>query len=401
MKNVFPLLAAVGIGFLLGWFARPSDDGAPVEPSAGTAGGSGAATSGPRETVRLAAQSREAQLSSELANVRVEMAALRLERDGLKALVPAKDDVSAGDEDTDEAAVTFSYPSTKAALADVDWKVTGVALSKMPPLMAEMLQSVIDGEPKIALQGQIQTLNAPLVAQAIGLMGKEGLTGTGVNGLFTHPAVQVNFIASALFEAGLPLDERQAELLEDIGDRFLRDEQARMARYDEHTFALEKVIDETALRDRFFAEVDALLTSTQVEALHPAVGRGRLRADLYSSGLIWLTVTGQLRHSNRADLARKWGDTAMLKLGLPAESRDTVMQLAETFADGFSDAYLAQKPNALDMKKILRVDRVTIAAQQMLQFLKSLYEQVPMDEAKRNGIRDRAFVAVPINPDAE
>ena len=60
--------------------------------------------------------------------------------------------------------------------------------------------------------GRIQEMNGPLIEVALRLSNEQKLTGTGVNGVFTHPAVQANFIHAASPRRAMPTMARAASV---------------------------------------------------------------------------------------------------------------------------------------------------------------------------------------------
>jgi hypothetical protein len=87
--------------------------------------------------------------------------------------------------------------------------------------------------------------------------------------------------------AGKPLTPAQAEAVRALAVEATNALLAAEGRYGPETWALQKLLDETATKERFFAAAFAVMTAEQRDVLTPPVARGRLQADLFSAGLMW------------------------------------------------------------------------------------------------------------------
>lgn len=360
---------------------------AQLEAEAAAAASEGGALSSP--------QVREAHLVNELTAERGRVKELEDRVAELKKLIP---DAATGDGDTPaHPEAKYLYDGTKDAIAKIDTVKAGQALAEMTPLIKDMLVSLKSGTPDMKLQARISQLNSELVNQAVSLSGS-GLSGHGVNGVFTHPAVQVNYIHSTLKAAELPLSEAQEEQLKAIGDRFIQAEAQRAAGYGPQALALERVVDEAELKDRFYSDVDGILTAEQVELLHAAGTRGRVRADLFSSGLLWATVPGDgLRYTDRANLGEVMAQRVVQTFKIPADHASLVGELAVDYAAAFSDSYLSYMADDFDKLGLLHTDRIVNAARAQVQLMRAILDRVPLDDAGRKLVRDTIFVFIPLN----
>jgi RNA polymerase sigma factor (sigma-70 family) len=322
--------AAAILAGAAGWAARGSAaGGAPADGSGVPAPG----TPGPEAAASKA----------EAASLRARLAEIEKERDALKeASAEAAREVEtlrASVEELRSRPVAaaggrvrkFTFAQYDEVLAGVDWKAVGHNTSKMLPLLVELARATKEGkELRPELIGEIVNHNGPLVMAAMKVNGK--LPGSGVNGAFTHPAFQVNSMASTLDEAGLPLSEAQFEALQKVGRDFTDQDEARRGGYEASTFELQKVLDETSLKDRFFDACFALMTPEQRELLSPAATRGIVSIDLYSSGLMWMEHMQPVREATVAGFVGR--ATAMLqsRLGVPEDKKEGLRGLVEEFA---------------------------------------------------------------------
>jgi hypothetical protein len=225
--------------------------------------------------------------------------------------------------------LAFAFPEFADALEAVDWGSVALHTTAIVGPIREITDAILAGKP-VPLQaaGEAQKHNGPLI-QSVGALGGR-LSGTGPNGSYTHPAFQVNAIAAALQHLGLPLSDAQRTTLEDLGRRFSEEERKRVGAYDDTTFQMRKLVEEGDLRGRFFDAVRAALTPVQLDALSPPSTRDRLGADLWSEGLLWVTVTRQVNFTKR----EQFTDTVARTLG-PLFRLDDAQKakLAGTVAD--------------------------------------------------------------------
>src|SRR5205823_12386063 len=108
-----------------------------------------------------------------------------------------------------------------------------------------------------------------------------------------------NAIAAALDAAGKPLSADQATSLDKLTREFSDEDARRLQAYDEKTYALKKTSDEADLRARFFDAAFKVLREDQRDALTPPATKGRLGLDLYSDGLLWITVMRPLQFKDK------------------------------------------------------------------------------------------------------
>jgi len=243
--------------------------------------------------------------------------------------------------------MAYAPEKYKQALAGVTWPEAGEAAAKMVPLLAALAADFVAGKSvneKIGLEifkwnQKLQTVAVTAISAKV--PGAEG------NGPFTHPSVSINLIHAALTEAGMPLDENQTTRLGEIGDRFIEADQRRSAGYNDETFALQKTIDECALKDRMFADIDGVLTAKQREVLHPEAIQGRLGVDIYSSGTIWYSVARAVDFDTAADLAPGLVRAYLSRAKVDDQQKALLVRAAEDWARSFSSAYLAASADPL------------------------------------------------------
>ena len=69
-----------------------------------------------------------------------------------------------------------------------------------------------------------------MVEAAEAILKQQGVPGTGIPGVFSHPSIVVNMVFSALQQSEVPLDEKQARHLGDLGDAYVAEDERRYFR---------------------------------------------------------------------------------------------------------------------------------------------------------------------------
>lgn len=403
MNRWWLAILVLGAGFALGWMFRGDGNGAATDLSTGAAeeaAGSGAPTLGDAQTranalARQLEQERSAREAAE-----TEVARLKRERD----------QTAAGGEGTGAAAARtgkgprFTYPEVDAALQRVNWTEVGESVHNMGPLLKELAEHLAEGKGYPQRVGEIQRWNGPLLTAALGL-SKDGIPGTGANGSFTHPAVLVNMVVATLENAGLPLDGAQLERLARLGTAYVAEDDRRLKSYGPDTLALEKLIGEVRLKDRFYAEIDALVTHEQREALHPEAIRGRVGIDLFSSGLVLSTTGMSVRFGTRPELVERLVQEAAshfrIKAGEPEAAlfsraaADWVQSLPEAWLMEPLDA-MARGSQDLPGSVGMPTRRMLEAAERTLDLYRRLLDQLAADSPLAVRLRGESAFVVPV-----
>lgn len=383
------LLTALAFGG--GWLLRadegpgsappPEDSGA--APATGPAGGEDLDRALLEDT--RAQLAREAKRTGELEAQRKELAAQRA----------ARSPAAAQDaRDRESVQAPYAFRGLERALSTMDWGQAGEAVSHMTPLLAAWGKSISAGQPGAMPAGEIQRWNGPLVNVAVAAANAK-VPGTGINGAFTHPAIIVNLVHVTLAEAGRPLSATQAQRLGELGERYVEDDARRLAAYPGGTFALRKTIDEARLKDRLFADIDLLLDAEQQDVLHPEAVRGRLALDLFSSGVIWLTIAQPLTAASRDGLAAALAKQAMRHFGVAAAQQPALEDAAAHWARGLDEAWLRAPGDALDRAGRVHVSRVYTAAEHQLAFFQLLVQKLPDDSDLAAKVREETSIAYP------
>ncbi len=392
------VLLSAGLAFSIGWFSK---DG-PAPEGAGTTKPAPAADPKTDETPALGdgVETKLADARRKLSEEQDRRRRLEQERDHLvRELAARKASAEGNGVGPEEAAGSheprFRYQKFEEALTSIDWTKSAEATVNLASLLSKWGEEIEKGNRTPNWIGQLQRWNGPLVSAAISAQNAE-VPGTGVNGAFSHPSIMANLVQATLIEAGEPLDEDQEKQLRELGRKYVEEDARRLDGYPEGTLALEKTIDEAALKDRFYADVDRLVTSVQREILHPEAIRGRLTLDLFSSGIIWLTMAEATRYTDREDLVRQITRAAMQHFTLADEHKDAVHEAARRWGGSFTQEYLDEEADALSQAGRVTVARVNVAARSQLVFYKTLLERLPADSELAKRVRNSTRIVLPL-----
>lgn len=339
---------------------------------------------------KLLAESRDqaGDLKEENDRLKREKTELEKERTTLEGKVQELEqqveDANKPDEAGKHLPVSFGKWGDVEGLRNADWKEIGDVYNKMETIVKERVKAVREGrEPDPEGQKQLGELNKKLQNHLVSFFNKLP-TNSGPNGQFTHPANLVNTLAGHLEAVGLPLTEDQIERLGSLGDEYDRKWDKLEASYTDATWTLEKILDESELKEWFHDEMFKICTAQQKEAALPAEIDGVVGADFYSAGLFLNANMGMVKPVTVADIAdaktrlREWVSTMS---GLNPETIDAADFLFDDWLNTLS-AQLAPKTeieaNLTQCWDVIRAGRAQLTA------LKALSENyVTTPEAKR------------------
>ncbi|HEX5137217.1 MAG TPA: sigma-70 family RNA polymerase sigma factor [Planctomycetota bacterium] len=377
--------AVAAICFLAGWTLGPKE----APPARGA-----------RETASAAVPDAETErLKQELAGERAQR--IEAEEKLRAALAQAEEQGvrgRGGDAAAEETAKgpRFPFPEYEKVLGEIDWEEVGTSTAKLNPLLVQLLEQMEKtGNVTPELLGEVQKWNAQLVAVALKVQAA-GLPGHGINGSFTNPAVDVNVIHAMLKASGNALGAEQEAQLSEIGRRYVDEEARRAASYPEGTLELRKVADEAAVKDRFYAEVDGVLSAAQRELLHPEAVRGLTQLDLFSSGIMTYLEVRPVSVKDRELAVKQVTDRHMQELGLDATTRPVVESLVRRWAERVAEAGLdGPRERNVGMPLLTSAERVKKVAQLQLELWDELQRQVALTAEQRAKLAAQTNIVVP------
>ena len=356
-----------------------------VRLESGAAGGSAALA----ENVQL--KQRIGELEQQLASIQggaarsdATPAAVKIEPSAPQSAVAEKPSLG----------MLFSDPKYAEALAGIDWTQMGAVTNEMGPLLAELVEAMgkEGAEVPMDLAIKIQQLNSKLLA-GVPAMLKAGLPGFGPNGTYTHPLVVANTLASTLAAAGQALSPAQQRTLEGLVKVFSADAQG--INDSSRTFALEQLVAETEMKERFFKEVGSHLSPEQAAAMHPK-GAGKYDgSSLFSAGLITQAHAKAIPARDAAEFARIAGSRLADQLGL---DEATAAQVRTVLAQASASSELWQdRGDATETSlRMMRNGRTQAALRSQLVWMRQIQQQVNLTPEQRDKLAKMKDVLVPL-----
>jgi hypothetical protein len=260
----------------------------------------------------------------------------------------------------------------------------------MVPLMHGLHDAIRKGEkPNIKELGRISQLNGALVKAAAEV--DEKLPGDGVNGAYTHPAFMANAMAATLEAAGLPLSPAQAESLGKLAREFSDRENARLQGYDEKSYAMQKILDEAELKDRFFEQAFALFTAEQREVVSPAATRGVMGIDLFSSGLMLQMHAQPVPAKDMDGYLGPVESVLVHRAEFPEDRRADLKAAIKVWSADLPAEWFAQESEPL-----FRVALVEEVGRRMVTLLRKVGEEMSVPEACAKKVHEAAVVLLPM-----
>lgn len=291
----------------------------------------------------------------------------------------------------------FADPGFQELLASIDWNSIGSASAEMGPKLAALMQALAEGkQPSMEEAIEIQKLNGKLLEMVPKLL-KSGLPGFGPNGVFSHPLVASNSLASMLDASGQPLSADQKATLQNLVRAFSGENQT--THDTPHEFALEELAAEAAMKDRFYQEMANNLTPEQRRLMYPD-GAGKVDgSSLFSSGLIWSVYDRSVPAANAGEFARTASQRLEQRLGLDERQAAGVRAVIERVAGRGVDWQDKGLPIELrgGPQSFLRSGRGAAALAVQLQWMRELQGSgllTPQQLEQLRGL-DNIFVPVP------
>lgn len=356
------------------------------------------------EVVRLEAPTEEAKnlaaenqrLHTQVDELQRQLDALRLGRETAPVPEPAAPApaAAAAEAAPEPATVAFTDPAYDAVLAKVDWKTMGEVSKEMQPLLAELIAKLAEtGEVSTELALQLQALNPKLAAVLPALLEAK-LPGFGPNGTYTHPLIVANTLASTLAANGLPLDATQRAALQGLVRAFSADCAAVDGQQSD--FAVERLLAEIEVKDRFFQEVGTRLTPEQFAAIYPEGTQGYDGANLFATGVLTRPVTEPVPARDAAEFARLASSRLAEDLELDEATTKQVRDIVESVSSRAAELW-RDKPDATESKlRMLRSGRMTAALRQQIAVMREIQRKVNLTPAQRKKFAQLRGVLVPL-----
>jgi hypothetical protein len=142
--------------------------------------------------------------------------------------------------------------------------------------------------------------------------------------------------------------------------------------------------------------VDRLLTDEQRNVLHPPAVRGRMQADIFSSGILWAQFVRPVEYTDRGSLEREFVRTARNNLPFAEDEVPVLTDLATRWVANLTDEYLDEPADPLASMFMVPVERVRVAARAQLTVLEEALARLPADSPTATRLRTVPVVLVPV-----
>jgi len=379
--GVLVAVMAIGIQWRSGDAAGASEEGDRLAPTRGAA-----ATSQQMDVIGL----REA-LAQERARVAELESALARE----EVTAPKEATAMASAEPAEVMTFPFHYTGLDGVLAKIDWAVMGSVTADLLPLLTELGEILDRGdEVPLALAGQIQSLNGKLLEQAQTIV--EGIPGAGVNGSFSHPLVVANQLHAVFQSAGVPLDADQTAQMQALAAQYAGEDDQRRATYSEETPKLQALIDEMAMKERFYAEARGVLDTEQLGVIsNPAID-GHTGIELMGTGMGWSTFTKPASVTSLEEFGTKLSKNLSSSLNIPAEQEAQVSAIVQKWARRFPQNLWQAETSNRAKYRMIEVERVRQSAQTQLGMVTEILNSLPLSPQQRQKLLSGQTVFVPM-----
>lgn len=282
----------------------------------------------------------------------------------------------------------FRYPQTEAALRGLDWDGTGEAIARLMPLLSEAV-GVMHGKRQLRpeLFGEITRWSGPLYTHGSQLDERKVA--------WSHPSALANLIHATLRKAGHPLGKQQEDDLYRVGLLYVEQDERRRAGYAEETLRLRRMIDAVRLQDRFYAEVEPILTTAQKAVLYPPGVRGVVQLDIFAGSLLWEQNLDRVVHKDRAELRSRVTEFHAEELALRDEVRPVLAAVVKEWEAALPDTYVFAQPDALRNQKMEYAERVLFTAQRQAALFEALLARAPLNKEERRRVLEQGQVLEP------
>jgi len=340
---------------------------------------------------------RTAELEAEIARLQQRLVEANTER---TAAVPAPttNDVAATPTEAaatpPPAAVSAAFVDARYAevLAKVDW--AGEVTKEMQPMLVELLKQAAEtGKPSTELALKLQELNGKLVSQVPAML-QSGAPGFGPNGAYTHPLFVANSLAATLAAGGKTLDPNQLAAIDGLVKSFAAENDAVAAA--PRGFELERLLAETEMKDRFFAEVTSRLTPDQQAMLYPRDMAEYDGANLFGTGLMVRPYAAAIPAKDPADFARLASNRMTEDLGLDDAAAARVRSILEASATRATESFAMPVDATEKTMRMMRKGRAAAALRAQLDAMRAIERDGGLTADQLAKLRKAQQILVPV-----
>ncbi len=288
-------------------------------------------------------------------------------------------------------------PRYAELLKDIDWSTMGKVSGEMADLLVELSKALDSGEEMpLELAVKIGSLNLKLVEQLPKLMAAK-LPGAGPNGVFSHPMVAGNMLASMLDNAGQGLNTAQKDAVANLVRSYTAENEGIHSMPAE--MELDKLLAEVAMKDRLYGELAQQLTPEQRALMYPEGSTDFDGMNLYRTGIMWQGFAEKTSAATPADYVTNVSQKVVSRLEFDDASAARIRQIMTEVAHAAPAEMWSQTGSTIEhgQGSFLRAGRSTRAAQTQQAWMRRVLREVPMSAEQRKKLQElqRVFVPVP------
>lgn len=342
---------------------------------------------------------RTTELEAEIARLHQRLATATTERTAAAPAAAPADATPAKPADAaamPPAAVSAAFADARyaEALAKVDWAKIGEVTKEMQPMLVELLKQAAEtGKPSTELALKLQELNGKLVAQVPAML-QSGAPGFGPNGAYTHPLFVANSLAATLAAGGKTLDGNQLAAIDGLVKSFAAENDA--VAQAPRGFELERLLAETEMKDRFFAEVTSRLTPDQQAMLYPRDMAEYDGANLFGTGLMVRPYAAAIPAKDPADFARLATNRLTEDLGLDEAATARVRGILEATATRATESFSMPVDATEKAMRMMRKGRAAAALRAQLDAMRAIERDGGLTPEQLAKLRKAQQIFVPV-----
>jgi hypothetical protein len=292
------------------------------------------------------------------------------------------------------AAAAFADARYAETLAKIDWAKIGEVTKEMQPMLVELLKQAAEtGKPSTELALKLQELNGKLVSQVPAMLAS-GAPGFGPNGAYTHPLFVANSLAATLAAGGKTLDANQLAAIDGLVRSFAAENDALAGA--PRGFELERLLAESEMKDRFFAEVTSRLSPEQQAMLYPKEMAEYDGANLFGSGLMVRPYAAAIPSKDPADFARLATNRLTEDLGLDEAASARVRGILEASAARATDSFAMPVDATEKAMRMMRKGRATGALRAQLDAMRAIERDGGLTAEQLAKLRKAQQIFVPV-----
>jgi len=171
--------------------------------------------------------------------------------------------------------------------------------------------------------------------------------------------------------------------------------------YDDQTFELLKLCEESELKRDFFEQVFAHLNEDQLAVVQAPEVRSRVRLDIFSDALIYPGRLGITWYEKREDLVESYQGGVVQRFGLKPEQVEPAKTVIQVWVDELPDALIDAPVDRLDKEGMVSSTRANAWGRVTRVHLEKLDSEAGLTEDQIATIRGAGYVLVPLRKTAD